>query len=103
MANAYPELPSLPFQRTSAAMTDVIAALKASTTLLEIKRAGYVIFRNESGNGSKGINNNYIGAQADSGRWPESFTGSFAGTVSVKENATLGRVSFWLLRACKAI
>ena len=47
-----------------------------------------MIFRNESGNGSKGINNNYIGAQADSGRWPESFTGSFAGTVSGKENAT---------------
>jgi hypothetical protein len=88
MENAYPELPSLPFQRTSVAMADVVTALQASTALLEAKRAGYVMFRNESGNGSKGINNNYVGAQADSGRWPDSLTDSFAGTVTVKENGT---------------
>lgn len=29
----------------------------------------YVIFRNESGNGLHGDNNNYGGIQADSGRW----------------------------------
>jgi hypothetical protein len=46
------------------------------------------MFRNESGNGSSGINNNYIGAQADSGRWPESLTASFSGTVQVRENGT---------------
>lgn len=88
MENAYPELPVLPFQRTSVAMADVVAALQASAALLEAKRAGYVMFRNKSGNGSKGINNNYIGAQADSGRWPDSFTDSFAGTVTVKENGS---------------
>ncbi len=69
-------------------MAEVVAALQASSTLLEVKRCGYVIFRNESGNGAKGINNNYVGAQADSGRWPDSFTDSFAGTVTIKENAT---------------
>jgi hypothetical protein len=95
MTNAYPELSQLAFERTSVAMADVVAALKASTALLEVKRAGYVMFRNESGNGSKGINNNYIGVQADSGRWPDSFTDSFAGTVTVNENAT-GRLRIFL-------
>ena len=57
------------------------------------------MFRNESGNGSKGINNNYIGAQADSGRWSDSFTDSFAGTVTVKENVTNGLRVFFAFKA----
>jgi hypothetical protein len=88
MENAYPDLPRLAFHRTSVAMADVVTTLQASSALLEAKRAGYVMFRNESGNGAKGINNNYIGAQADSGRWPDSLTDGFAGTVTIKENAT---------------
>lgn len=88
MSNAYPELPALAFQRTSVAMTDVVAALNTSTAPLEVRRAGYVMFRTESANGSKGINNNYIGAQADSGTWPDAFTSLFAGTVTIRENGT---------------
>jgi hypothetical protein len=43
----------------------------------------------DTGGGAKGINNNYCGAQADSGRWqPESLTSSFAGTVTIRENGT---------------
>ena len=88
MTNAYPELPELKFLRTSVTMAEVVADLIAATAPVEVKRASYVMFRNESANGSKGINNNYIGAQADSGRWPDSFTDSFAGTVTIRENAT---------------
>lgn len=88
MNNAYPELPSLPFQRTSTPMSDVITALIAQPVATEIKRAGYVMFRNESGNGAQGINNNYIGVQADGQRWPAVFTPSFAGTVTMAENGT---------------
>jgi len=95
MANAYPELPQLAFQRTTVAMPDVVASLNAQQVDTEVKRAGYVMFRNESGNGSKGVNNNYVGAQADSGRWPEELTPSFSGTVTTTENAT-GRERIFL-------
>jgi hypothetical protein len=46
------------------------------------------MFRNESANGAKGINNNYIGAQADGQRWPAALTPSFSGTVVMPENGT---------------
>ncbi|HTI83169.1 MAG TPA: tlde1 domain-containing protein [Acetobacteraceae bacterium] len=86
--NAYPELPALPFHRTSVTMEEVVNALNASDHATNVKRASYVMFRNESGNGTKGINNNYCGAQADSGRWPESLTSLFSGTVTIRENGT---------------
>lgn len=86
--NAYPELPSLQFQRTSVTMEEVVTALNASDHATNVKRSSYVMFRNESGNGAKGINNNYCGAQADSGRWPDSLTDLFSGTVTIRENGT---------------
>ena len=86
--NAYPELPALPFQRTSVTMDEVISALNASDHATNVKRAGYVMLRIESANATKGINNNYCGAQADSGRWPESLTSLFSGTVTIRENGT---------------
>ncbi len=86
--NAYPELSALQFQRTSVTMDDVVNALNASDHATNVKRACYVMFRNESGNGSKGINNNYCGAQADSGRWPDSLTSLYSGTVTIRENGT---------------
>lgn len=67
---------------------EAIDAFNASDQTTDVKRAGYVMFQNESGDGAKGINNNYCGAQADSGRWPEPFTNSFAGTVTIRENGT---------------
>lgn len=35
----------------------------------EFIRMAYVIFRNESANGYRGVNNNYGGIQADDARW----------------------------------
>ncbi len=69
--NSYPELPEIPFQRTSIEMPLVVVFAK---TLLgkyakEYLRMAYAIFRNESANGKKGVNNNYGGIQADVGRW----------------------------------
>jgi len=86
--NAYPELPALQFQRTTVTMDAVVTALNASDHATNVKRAAYVMLRIESGNGTKGINNNYCGAQADSGRWPESLTSLFSGTVTIRENGT---------------
>lgn len=105
MNNAYPELPELAFQRTSTPMAAVVTALIAQPVDVEIKRAGYVMFRNESGNGAKGINNNYVGVQADGQRWPAAFTPSFAGTVMLPENGThIQRIfiAFYDLSGCIA-
>lgn len=68
--NSYPELPELPFERTSVNMADVIAYANSVRTFpTEVKRMAYCMFRNESANGEKGVNNNYGGIQADCGRW----------------------------------
>ena len=55
---------------------------------LEVLKSVYVIFRNESQNGQKGINNNYIGLQADGGRWSPSFDKYFTGITFARENKT---------------
>ena len=51
-------------------MGQVVQDLKALDYPVEVKKAGYIIFRIESANGTSGINENYCGFQADSGRWP---------------------------------
>jgi hypothetical protein len=58
------------------------------------------MFRNESGNGAKGINNKYCGAEADSGRWPASFTSSFSGTVTIRAN---DKQRLRIFLACRAM
>lgn len=69
--NAYPELPEMKYKRTAVEMPFVVAFAKT----LQIKyplssiRMAYAIFRNESANGSRGVNNNYGGVQADLVRW----------------------------------
>lgn len=68
--NYYPELPIIPFKKTSIDMNVVIEHANSLTTYpTEVKRMAYCMFRNESANGSKGVNNNYAGIQADCGRW----------------------------------
>ena len=88
MPNAYPELPALEYERTSVPMTEVIAYLTMESRACEVKRAAYIMFRNESANGSSGINNNYAGIQADGARWPAKYDAAFAGTVTEPENGT---------------
>lgn len=88
MANAYPELPVLPYQRTSVPMGDVITYLQDATFPVEVKRSTYCIFRIESANGQSGVNNNYAGMQADKGRWDSAIDHYFVGTTSAVENGT---------------
>lgn len=88
MQNAYPELAVIPYRRTTVTMPDVIDAIRAMPEMVEIQRAAYIVFRNESANGQSGVNNNYAGVQADSGRWPENLTHWFEGTVVLPENQT---------------
>ncbi|HZR59997.1 MAG TPA: hypothetical protein VFA80_03435 [Xanthobacteraceae bacterium] len=86
--NAYPELPELAFTRTAIAMSDFVNYLTGVPGKTALKRASLVIFRNESAAGRKGINNNYIGLQADGGRQADRWTPLFAGTCVHAENMT---------------
>ncbi|MBV7532727.1 hypothetical protein [Chitinophaga sp. sic0106] len=88
MKNAYPEKPMLPFRRTVVSMDVVIDTIRHMGYPPEVKRACYMIFRKESGNGRSGINENYSGFQADSGRWPAVYDPLIAGVVLKNENGT---------------
>ena len=95
MANAYPELPTEPYERTSVPMPDVITYLQDAALPVEVKRATYIVFRIESANGRSGVNNNYSGMQADGARWPDSLTHYFTGTTTATEGGT-GRQRIFL-------
>lgn len=88
VTNYYPEKPIVPYHRSSVEMSLVIGYLKDMNVSAEIKRAVYVFFRIESQNGQKGINNNYCGMQADSGRWQPIYDDKIIGVVKLKENQT---------------
>lgn len=93
--NSYPEKPILKYQKTSVEMGLVVAAIKELQIPVEVKRAAYIVFRNESANGSRGINNNFVGAQADAGRWSEKFDNHITGVVYKTENGT-GKMRIFL-------
>lgn len=86
--NFYPNLPVLPYQKTSVEMGVVISYLQSLDIDKEIKRSCYVIFRNESNNGKSGINNNFIGFQSDSGKWQSKYDKYFVGTCIRAEGRT---------------
>lgn len=86
--NYYPEKPVLKYQKTSVEMGAVVEYLKSLSVDTEVKRTTYIIFRNESANGKSGINNNYGGFQADSGRWQTEYDSKISGTVIKSENGT---------------
>jgi hypothetical protein len=86
--NAYPELPEMPYTKTSIDMDSVIAYIKDSPYIKEVKIATYIIFRNEGANGKSGICNNYIGLQTDGGRWDEHISPKIIGTTLKDENMT---------------
>lgn len=86
--NYYPEKPVLSYRKTTVEMGAVVTYLQSLQVPLEVKRAAYIMFRFEGANGRAGINENYIGAQADSGRWPPQFDNRIAGTVVRNENGT---------------
>jgi hypothetical protein len=88
MTNAYPNLPVLPYKKTSADMNDVIQYIKASPYIAEVKRSCYTIFRIESANGQSGVNNNYIGLQADGNKSDDKVSEHIIGTCIKNENMT---------------
>ena len=69
--NVYPELPEIPYKKTKIDMPTMVVFAKSliGKYPIEIVRMAYIIFRNESANGKSGVNNNYIGLQADNAVW----------------------------------
>lgn len=88
MTNFYPEKPIVQYMKTTVEMAAVIGYLQSAKAHVEIKRMTYVVFRNESNNGKSGINNDYCGFQADSGRWNEVHDAKISGVVVKTENGT---------------
>jgi len=85
---AYPLLPQLPYKKTSIDMDSVIAYIKTLEVPLEVKRATYLIFRNEGANGTAGVQNNYIGLQSDGDKFPNKYSVHFTGYCIENENLT---------------
>lgn len=86
--NAYPELPVLDFERTKVSLEEVEAHIQKTKFGRNVKIAGFVIFRMESRHGEMGINNNYIGYQADGHRLKPEWDKYFSGTVLRRELMT---------------
>jgi hypothetical protein len=100
--NAYPDKAVVKYQKTTVNMNEVITYINSLSIPVEVKRATYVMFRNESANGTKGINNNYCGFQADSHRWDKQFDNLITGTVELHENTTNNLRRFLALKDFKA-
>lgn len=88
MTNYYTDKMPIPYMRTQVEMPAIVSYMKQSIEGKEIIRSAYIMFRNESANGRSGINNNYIGAQADSGRWPAKWDAHITGIVRKNEGRT---------------
>lgn len=86
--NAYPELKEIPFAKTIIDMNDVVAYVDSLNCPIAIKNAVYMIFRNEGGNGQHGVNNNYIGCQADGARLGGALDAKVTATCIEVENGT---------------
>jgi len=89
MKNYYPELPEIPYKKTQIGMPFVVAFAKTLVGKYpkEVIRMAYIIFRNESSNGKSGVNNNYIGCQADNARWEGLPMENVIGTCVKTDNA----------------
>jgi len=71
--NYYSDKPEVKFEKTTVTKDEVVAYLKYATRFsINARRSVLAIWRNESANGTKGVNNNYFGIQADNAKWPNS-------------------------------
>jgi hypothetical protein len=86
--NAYPELPELPYQKTSVTPLEVQNYINTLPIKREVMISTYTIFIIESGHGKKGVNNNYAGIQADGSRLLSEWASRVTGTCVLSENMT---------------
>ena len=86
--NYYTEFPEIEYKKTSIDMPTVVVYAKSLVGKYdkEVVRAAYCSFRNESGNGKNGVNENYIGLQADNAKWEGLDLTNVIGTSVKKDN-----------------
>ncbi len=102
VANKYPELPTVPYKKTSTSMSDVVAYIAKLPISIAVKVAVYTVFCNESANGAKGVNENYAGIQADNSRWPDNISKLAIATTVIAENMTGKQRRFLVFNDFKA-
>lgn len=90
--NSYPALPEIAFERTAIDMKLVAAYAMslAGRYDREVIKMAFCIFLNESARGTKGVNNNYAGIQADCGRW-SGLTGEIGTSVRKDSGGVIRR------------
>lgn len=89
LKNSYPSVPVVPFKSVSIEMGAIINAIKNAPHPVEVKRAGYVVARNETLNGNKTVNGtNICGAQSDCGKWQDEYDSRIVATCIMNENLT---------------
>jgi len=86
--NAYPELPEVPYQKTTIDESTVVDYINSLDFPVEVKRATYIFFANESAHGSFGINENYGGIQSDGARWAIEWDSRIVATTVTPETMT---------------
>lgn len=86
--NAYPTLPVVAYTPTTVMMPDVENYIAPLAQPIEPKRSAYITFRNEGGNGKHGVNNNYIGEQADGFAIGHGMDNRVVATCVTPENGT---------------
>lgn len=86
--NFYPQFPEVNYEKTSIDMPTVVAFAKSLVGKypLEVVRVAYCMFRLESANGQKGVNNNYAGIQADNAVWEGLDLSNVIGTSVKRDN-----------------
>ena len=86
--NFYPQFNEIPYKKTSVAMPLVIEFAKSLISKYgkETVASALAIFKNESGNGSLGVNENYGGIQADNTVWQGLDLTNVIGTSVIKDN-----------------
>lgn len=85
--NAYPNVPVVPYKKTTVSRSEAAAYIASLNVSDAIKASAYTIFLIESGNGKKGINNNYAGIQADGGKIGRGMDNRVIATTVIDDNA----------------
>ena len=86
--NAYPNLPVVAYQQTVVSKQDIADYIAAQDITQDVMIATYAITGIESSFGSKGINNNIAGIQADGSKLGNGFDGKVIATTVIGENMT---------------
>ncbi len=88
VANYYPELPEVLYEKVSVPEQDVIDFICELQFSAEVKRTTFAVAYNETAGFTALVNTNAAGVQGDNGRWGRTWDGFITATTVKKENMT---------------